>query len=138
MNKLGLGALGLAAVLAGKMLSGSKDGEKAQQKTSALDEWDALNDKIDRDTKTFDEWDAYADKLDREEKGETHRTDSESNGDSVFLRAAKWMNKEGKRIKKENMRNDCDRMERLEKTMDEDFDQIQRDYGRNFPKMDKW
>lgn len=38
MNKFGLGALGLAAALAGKMLSGSKDGEKAQQKTSALDE----------------------------------------------------------------------------------------------------
>ncbi len=89
----------------------------------------------------------YLEELEPSECGrkKSSTNDSEDKGDSLLWKVGKGLfgilksaGEQAKRQQRREMRSDCDRMGRLEKTMDEDFDQLQRDLDRDFDKLDKW
>ena len=145
MKKAGIfGALALAA-LVGKIAKGSKGGKDTPANEDAIDNLytDAENDEYMRDF--FDEHDpSYVDELEPSVHGRKFQTDDEGDGLmmkigkgvlSAMKSASEQAQRRQEQIRRERER-DCNRMERWEKKYDEDFDKLQQDFDRDFPKMD--
>lgn len=138
MKKFGLfGALGLAAVLAGKLL-GDNGKNHAPQNSSNLDEWDALHERFDK-----------------EDRARANAASNAGDGIFDFLRStSNSFQRFSKQVERDRRGRDCNRMGRLEKEMDADFKRTQRNFERewdcnrmkrleqemdeDFSDMDKW